>query len=273
MTEPVTLELIEPDKPTSTALVERHATPVADYMLQVLLERGASLEEMREALALRREMKAELAREACHAAFAAFKSEAIAVIRNKAMTGGPLNGKKYADLFSVVQAVTPALSKHGLSLSWSLSKDEKEWIEVTCTLKHALGHSDSVSMGGPPDVGGAKNAIQARASTITFLERYTAKAILGVAEQDDDNNGADGAKDADPLEIWAGRAALAADLDELRRVSKDGARLFKGAANVQTYSAFAAAVQARGVALRAEQAKDPFVKAMEAEEKKEQKNA
>jgi hypothetical protein len=44
-------------------------------------------------------------------------------------------------------------------------------------------------MAGPPDAGGAKNAIQARASTITYLERYTLKAICGVAEQGDDSDG------------------------------------------------------------------------------------
>jgi hypothetical protein len=44
-------------------------------------------------------------------------------------------------------------------------------------------------MGGPPDEGGAKSKIQARASTMTFLERYTLKAICGVSEQGDDNNG------------------------------------------------------------------------------------
>ncbi len=33
-------------------------------------------------------------------------------------------------------------------------------------------------MGGPPDAGGAKNALQARASTKSYLERYTLKANL-----------------------------------------------------------------------------------------------
>jgi len=47
-------------------------------------------------------------------------------------------------------------------------------------------------MGGPPDAGGAKNAIQARASTKTYLERYTLKAICGLSEQDDDDDGAGG---------------------------------------------------------------------------------
>ena len=50
-------------------------------------------------------------------------------------------------------------------------------------------------MGGPPDTGGAKNAIQARASTKSYLERYTLKAITGLSEQDDDDDGGGGAHD------------------------------------------------------------------------------
>ena len=65
----------------------------------------------------------------------------------------------------------------------------RDWLEVTCTLKHVGGHSESVSMGGPPDAGGAKNALQARASTKSYLERYTLKAICGVAEGGDDTDG------------------------------------------------------------------------------------
>jgi len=71
-----------------------------------------------------------------------------------------------------------------------------------------------------------------------------------VAETGQDDDGAGGAPASDPLEVWAGRAALAQSLDELGLVSKDGARLFRGAGNVEAYKAFAAAVQARGAALR-----------------------
>lgn len=145
-------------------------------------------------LKVKKEWDADEARKAFSVAFAAFKGEIIVVLKNRGVTDGPLKGKRYAELFSVVNAVTPALSKHGLSASWRLSKDEKDWIEVTCTVKHVLGHSESVSMGGPADTGGAKSPIQARASTITYLERYTLKAICGVAEQGDDNDGAN-AKD------------------------------------------------------------------------------
>lgn len=128
------------------------------------------------------------ARKAYHAAFAEFKKEAIVVVKNRGVTDGPLKGKRYAELFSVVNAVTPLLSRHGLSHAWNV-KSDKDTIAVTCTLTHVLGHSESVTIDGPADTGGAKNAIQARASTITYLERYTLKAVCGIAEQGDDSDG------------------------------------------------------------------------------------
>lgn len=167
-------------------------------MLAVAVQRGMDPETIARLLALQKEWEANEARKAYNIAFAAFKSEAIVIIRNKPVIDGPLKGKSYAELFAFVDAVTPPLSKHGLSHSWKLTKDEKDWIEVTCTLKHSLGHFETVSMGGPPDIGGAKNAIQARASSVTYLEKYTLKAICGVAEKGDDNDGGGGKKEIEP---------------------------------------------------------------------------
>jgi hypothetical protein len=159
-------------------------------LLTMAVQQGVSIEQLERLMALKREHEADEARNAYNVAFAAFKNEAVKVMRNKTVSDGPLKGKKYAELFSVVNAVVPALSKHGLSHSWKLTKDEKDWLEVTCLLKHERGHTESVSFGGPPDTGGAKSALQARASSVSFLERYTLKAICGVAEEGDDNNGA-----------------------------------------------------------------------------------
>ena len=50
-------------------------------------------------------------------------------------------------------------------------------------------------MGGAPDTGPGRNAIQARSSTNSYLEKLTLKAICGIAEQGDDNDGADGQAD------------------------------------------------------------------------------
>ncbi len=180
--------ILQPNRERAVAPTAGASTP-AD-LIRVAIAQGAGLETIERLLAMQERLQAAQAKAAFDVAFARFKSEAIDILKRTAVTDGPLKGKRYAELSNVVEAVTPALSKHGLSSSWKVTKDEKDWIEVTCYLKHAEGHVESVSMGGPPDTGGAKNAIQARASTVSYLERYTLKAITGTAEKGDDKDGA-----------------------------------------------------------------------------------
>ena len=115
---------------------------------------------------------------------------------------------------------------------------------MTCTIKHVGGHSDSVSLGGPPDSGGAKNAIQARASTVTYLERYTLKAITGLAEADDDTDGSTGGNDGH-LADWLSAIDGTQTEQELRKVRREGGESFTKRKDVPSYIKFAAAVTKR----------------------------
>lgn len=178
-------------QPQRTALA---MTTPAD-LLRIAVESNADLDKLERLILLQDKREAKEAKRAYDMAFSAFKAEAVMILKGRKVTDGPLRGKSYAELHDVVNAVTPALSKHGLSSSWKLTMDEKDWMQVTCYLRHVNGHEESVSMGGPPDAGGAKNAIQARASTKTYLERYTLKAITGLSEQEDDDDGAGGRGD------------------------------------------------------------------------------
>lgn len=213
------LDLEEVGPKAQTALTVADNSPAS--MMLAAMDRGASLEQIEKMMALQERWEANEARKAYNAAFSAFKAEAVRIVKNREVTDGPLRGKAYAELHSVVDALTPALSRHGLSASWKLTKDEPQWMEVTCTLRHVNGHEEVVSMGGPPDAGGAKNAIQARASTKSYLERYTLKAICGVAEggEDDDGNGAcrgDGsAPEAADAVLQAGRDAAMSGMKAL----------------------------------------------------------
>ena len=76
-------------------------------------------------------------------------------------------------------------------------------MEVTCTLHHIGGFTEAVPMGGAPDTGPGRNAIQARGSAKTYLERYTVLAILGLAAQDADDDGAGGAQEQGKTDISA----------------------------------------------------------------------
>jgi len=183
-------ELVTKEQPK--LIIHNEPNPLAgtpSYMLQLAIEHGADLDKLERLMDLKDRHDAAQAKRLYDEAFAAFKAEAVSILKGKKVTDGPLKGKSYAELHDVVSAVTPALSKHGLSSFWRLTKDEPGWMEVTCYMRHIGGHEESVSMGGPPDTGGAKNVIQARGSTKTYLERYTLKAITGLSEREDDNDG------------------------------------------------------------------------------------
>lgn len=197
------ITMIEPPKSYS---VSTSATP-AD-LVRMAVEQGADLDRLERLMALQERWEAGEAKKKFAVAFAAFKAEAVKIIKNKLITDGPLKNKKHAELADAVNAATPALSRHGLATAWRLTKDERDWIEVTCTLSHEAGHSESVSMGGPPDTGPGRNAIQARGSSKTYLERYTLTAILGLAAQDADDDGAGGPKVSAGLLQEAREAAM-----------------------------------------------------------------
>lgn len=207
-------------------------------MMLAAVQQGATLEQVEKMMDLQERWAKAEAKKAYDAAFANFKAEAVKIIKGRAVTDGPLKGKSYAELHDVVNAVTPALSLHGLSSSWKLTRDEKDWMEVTCYLRHVGGHEESVSMGGQPDTGGAKNAIQARASTKTYLERYTLKAITGLSEQNDDTDGNSASADADVRDEWISKLAQADSLDDASAIWQQGCKEIEKTNNLAAYSAF-----------------------------------
>jgi hypothetical protein len=119
--------------------------------------------------------------------------------------------------------------------------DEKDWMQVTCYLRHVNGHEESVSMGGPPDAGGAKNAIQARASTKTYLERYTLKAITGLSEQNDDTDGNASFTKVNTDELWMkweSQLLAAETVDDVRKVRALAGSAFETVGDVKSWNQF-----------------------------------
>lgn len=258
------------DQPARPVMVQQHAVSApanASHLTAVdyAMQRGATVAEVQalvqmqiqmdnHRLAMRkqddereREMRAEAAKTAYFEAMAKFKAEHVRVVRNKMITDGPLKGKKHADLFAVTDAATEALSKHGLSASFKPVEDTKDWIKIACIVKHTAGYSESVEFGGPIDTGPGRNAIQARKSTVTYLERITLLLALGLSESDADDDGGHGF--GSMLADWTAKAEECATTADLNRTAKEGAAAFTKAKDVPGYAAFGKAVAARRAAL------------------------
>lgn len=248
--EVLTLEA-EPVRNQTPAVRQDYAVTAPADLLRMAVEQGADLDRLERLMALQERWEAGEAKKKFAVAFAAFKAEAVKIIKNKLITDGPLKNKKHAELSDAVNAATPALSRHGLSTAWRLTKDDKDWLEVTCTLSHEGGHSESVSMGGPPDTGPGRNAMQARGSSKTYLERYTLTAILGLAAQDADDDGAGGDDSGgELLATWVARANAAISAEALAKTWSMGVAEFNAAKDKAGYKAFKAVVAAKGEALK-----------------------
>ena len=158
-------------------------------MLNAAIERGDGLEKLEKLMDLNdRYEKAQAKREFLEAK-AAFKANAPTITKD--LTNKQYDSK-YSSIGNVVNVMNEALSKVGLDARWDYEQTDKS-IKVTCILSHLRGHSESVSLAGPPDVSGAKNPIQQIKSTTTYLKLATFEAVTGIASKegntDDDGNG------------------------------------------------------------------------------------
>jgi hypothetical protein len=106
----------------------------------------------------------------------------------------------------VCSMLSPALHDCGLSFRHDMRFDTREWkadgsnpaipagtaitipwIYVTCYLTHKDGHTETLTLEGPPDSSGSKNPLQEMQSTASFLKRQGLLAITGTATGGEDD--------------------------------------------------------------------------------------
>lgn len=120
------------------------------------------------------------------AEFGELKRTATAKIQTKA--GGSYEFS-YAPLDELLDAVLPALGKHGLWLGQPVSGVDGGY-QLRTIIAHKSGASMTSTMRLP-----RSEDVKALGSTITYLRRYSLQALLGLAaEEDDDGSAATGDK-------------------------------------------------------------------------------
>ena len=160
-------------------------------LIALALNQNADPAVLSKLMDLQERWEAQNARKAFVLAMSAFKQEAPSVLKKgdkvDFSTAKGRTHYNYANLGSIVQEITAILGKHSLSATWQTCQDDKGNITVTCNVTHAAGHRESVTLTGPPDDSGNKNRIQAIGSAVTYLQRYTLLAALGLATGEDDD--------------------------------------------------------------------------------------
>jgi hypothetical protein len=130
------------------------------------------------------------ARRAFDEAIGAAKAEIPVIAKNREVDFTSTKGRthyRHEDLAEIARTVDPILAKFGLSYRFRVSSAVNEPVSVTCILSHRDGHSEETTLHAGRDESGNKNSIQGIGSTITYLQRYTLKAALGLAAAQDDD--------------------------------------------------------------------------------------
>ncbi len=165
------------------------ATPA--HLLQIAVSQGADMDKLEKLMQLQERWETNEARKAYVAAMAAFKSEPVRVMKTKQVNIPGAARFSHATLADVVDAAVAGMGQHGLSHRWDVTQSEG-LITVACIVTHELGHSERTVLQSRPDDSGKKNQIQQVASAVTYLQRYTLMAALGLAAsdmQEDDGRG------------------------------------------------------------------------------------
>lgn len=225
----------------------------------MMLGKGVDAEQLLKLMELQERYEANEARKAFNVAMAKFKDDPPKILKNKHVKFATSKGTTeydHATLDHVCDQITAALAKVGITHKW-VPKQVDGKIAITCVLTHELGYRDPdpPTLIAPSDESGGKNVIQGIGSTVTYLERYTLLAAVGMASGMDDD----------------GRATSAQEQAEVGSLSQDDfdyhLQRIESAQNIDNLLVIFKAAYGAGVKANDESALGQFGKAKELRKK------
>jgi hypothetical protein len=149
-------------------------------------------------LAARRSEEDRAAERAFNAAMSAAKGELSPVIKTRDVDypskkeGGGRTKYKYETFADVAKVVDPVFAQHGLSYRFNIEQNG-DMVTVACVLSHADGYSERTRAFAKVDPGSTgMSMVQALGSALTYLQRYSLRAAIGLAAAVDDDGRAAG---------------------------------------------------------------------------------
>lgn len=97
----------------------------------------------------------------------------------------PFYKSKYATLGGILEAIKQPLAHNGLSISQFPSSDQAELVSLKTVLMHTSGEYLIESFTMKP----IKTDPQSVGSCIMYMRRYAIEAVLGIAREDEDDDG------------------------------------------------------------------------------------
>lgn len=151
-------------------------------MMEMVVQKGGDIASLEKLMDLQERAERNQARKSFFMAFSAFQSDLPIINR-----GGTGNYGPYARIEDIADAIKPYLVKHGLCYRFE-QVDSADSITVTCVVSHLDGHEVRTSMESGLDKSGNKQVIHQRASTVSYLRRYTLSGAFGIIVGGEDND-------------------------------------------------------------------------------------
>lgn len=178
---------IEPSVPQRTITPHNQDNTVEGF-ISAAIQQQLPVETIERFLAMRKELKADQAKEAFTMAMAQFQKDCPVIARTKEVKNK--EGKvtyRYAPLDSIILQVKKTLGENNLAYDFSETRTEKE-ITVTCTITHSLGHTKSSSFTVEIGSEAYMTDTQKYGARNTFAKRYAFMNVLGIATGDEDTD-------------------------------------------------------------------------------------
>lgn len=249
-----TREPVQPaEKSEQSVLVMHHYEPspetfppqiTPETLIARAIDKGLDVATMERLLAMRTQLKQEMAREAYFAALAAFQAAVPVVPKSKTATVVSKSGGRYqyhyADLADIGKAIGPALAENGLSYRFNTAFQAEPPAQlIQCIVQHVGGHSEVSEFRSPIDTEARMLEVQKNGSALTYGKRYALCNALGILTADEDDDGQATAKPPAhesgawkaPSQAPTGKSAKAASVD-MTQAREDWILAFKGAASM-----------------------------------------
>ena len=186
-------------------IVKQNSGATPAELLQLAVQQNLDIDKLEKLMQLQERWQAGLARKDFLSAISKFQALCPPLEKTKKVgfkTSTGFTSYSYAPLGEIAATIKKAMSDNELSHRWEI-EDITDKIICTCIISHINGHSEKTTMSAAKDSSGGKNEIQQRGSTITYLQRYTLIAALGISTADED---VDGAKEIKKENIMSGAA-------------------------------------------------------------------
>ena len=186
-------------------MAENETTPATqttnpDLLIQLAISQNVDIEKLERLLALKERWDQAQAKKSFLSALASFQKQLPPLKKTKRVNYTTRDNRqvdyKFAPLGEIDAAIKEPLSACGLTKRWEI-KDSQSGLSVSFIVSHIDGHSEITTMTADADNSGGKNSIQQRGSTITYLQRYTMIAGLGIATADEDTDGSENPEGAE----------------------------------------------------------------------------